>query len=155
MVKASMLVALVFCAGCSLFSGFGPFCPSKAIGLTVDYLGESKNSEELELQISIDTRMPFRTPKYTHSLGGTKETLEIDLSDYEHDRFKMMTVIAVVRRGGMRVGAGRQTREIENDCTSIDLLLDDTSYKSDCLYDSDCSTGVVCSNNCCGNNYCL
>jgi hypothetical protein len=152
MVRRLLLLLLVAGApGCFKFppTSIG-YCPSGAVGLYVDLFGEDKNTDEIALQISIEGAQSLRK-SFKRQPGGTYETLEIDLANYDADRYKHMTVIGVARLNGKAVASGHQVQQIDNNCTSVDLLL---SGASTCLDDSDCAAGVTCTNNCCGGSYC-
>src|SRR5207249_2013140 len=112
------LLALLSAAGGCLFPTSHDFCPSGAVGLQIELLGETNNSDHLSVQVTLDNQTTPLVREFTRAIGAAKETLEIDLRDYEADKYHHLAVVVVARLRGQKVGGGSKKVQIQGGCTA-------------------------------------
>jgi hypothetical protein len=155
---AAALVTAAACTTTSSSSTYTPpfdalsFCPTGAVGVGFDLLiGDAKNTDQIAVQVNVEGD-PTQLYTFSRRPGGSEESLEVDLTHYDADRYKHITVVAVARLYGKGVSSASKTTQIDNDCTNVHLLF---GVGGDhCFADSDCKNATCGSNNCCGGSYC-
>jgi hypothetical protein len=116
----------------------------------VGFSGTEQRVDELQFRVWIDDDKQLITKTFMRKPGGTDAKLELDLKDYDLEKFHTVHVIVIGREKGVAIGGAKSEATIEDKCTAVSMYFS-ASYKY-CAQSTDCDGGVCPDTGCCGSS---